>query len=195
MVSIAEAFSKASARPRRSVAFLATTGEEYGLLGAEYWVKHPTWPLAKLAADINFDGIGTEVYGPLKRVIGFGIEYSSLGTMLEAVAAATGKEITPDPFPEEKAFYRSDHYAFVKAGVPALMLEGGPGGDFAPTIARAKKWLITDYHQTADTVQPGWNWDGARALAEEGLILGMRVAAGDEMPQWLPSAPFKRSAK
>ena len=194
MTAIAEAFAKSPARPRRSLIFLAVTGEEYGLFGAEYWVKHPTWPLEKVAADLNFDGIGTEVYGPVKRVVGFGAEYSDLGKVFEDVAAATGSIVTPDPFPEEKVFYRSDHYAFVQKGVPAMMMLGGPGGDLAPFLARAKKWMETDYHQPTDTVRPDWNWDGPRTLATVGLIIGLRVANAEAMPAWLPSAPFKRGA-
>ncbi len=193
ITAIAEAFAKAPQKPRRSVIFLAVTGEEYGLLGADYWVKHPTWPIEKLAANLNFDGIGTEIYGPVKRIVGFGAEYSDLGKTLEGVLQATGITLTPDPMPEEQAFYRSDHFAFVQRGVPALMLLGGPEGDPAVWIARARKWLETDYHQTTDTVQPNWNWEGPRASATVGLIIGMRVANNDALPAWLPSAPFKRS--
>jgi hypothetical protein len=194
ITSIAEAFAKSKARPRRSVIFLAVTGEEYGLLGAEHWVRNPTWPLAKIAANLNFDGIGTEIYGPVKKIVGFGAEYSDLGKTLEDVLQATGVTLTPDPMPEEQAFYRSDHYAFVKKGIPALMLLGGPEGEAAVWIARARKWLETDYHQTTDTVQPNWNWDGPRTSATVGLIIGMRVANADQMPAWLPGAPFKRGA-
>jgi hypothetical protein len=192
ITSIAEAFTKSKERPRRSIIFLAVTGEEYGLLGAEYWVRHPTWPLEKVAADLNFDGIGTEVYGPVKKIVGFGAEYSELGKTLEDVLQATGITLTPDPLPEERAFYRSDHFAFVKKGVPALMLLGGPEGDTAMWIARAKKWMDVDYHQPTDTVKPDWNWEGPRASAAVGLIIGMRVASNEAMPQWLPGAPFKR---
>jgi Zn-dependent M28 family amino/carboxypeptidase len=193
ITAIAESFTKAKERPRRSIIFLAVTGEEYGLLGSEYWVKHPTWPLEKIAADLNFDGIGTEIYGPVKKIVGFGAEYSDLGKTLEDVLQATGITLTPDPMPEEQAFYRSDHYAFVKKGVPSLMLLGAPEGDTAVWLARAKKWLDTDYHQTTDTVRPDWNWEGPRASATVGLIIGMRVAGGETMPAWLPGAPFKRS--
>ncbi|HKS28811.1 MAG TPA: M20/M25/M40 family metallo-hydrolase [Pyrinomonadaceae bacterium] len=194
ITSIAEAFAKSKQRPRRSVIFLAVTGEEYGLLGAEYWVKNPTWPLNKLAANLNYDGIGTEIYGPVKKVVGFGAEYSDLGKTLEDVLQATGVQLTPDPMPEEQAFYRSDHYAFVKKGVPALMLLGGPDGDTAVWLARARKWLETDYHQTTDTVQPNWNWEGPKTTATIGLIVGMRVANAEASPNWLPGAPFKRGA-
>ncbi|MGB7926345.1 MAG: M28 family peptidase [Pyrinomonadaceae bacterium] len=194
MMSIAEAFSKSTtSRPRRSIIFLAVTGEEYGLLGAQHWVEHPTWPIERIAADLNFDGIGTEVYGPVKRIVAFGAEYSDLGAVFEDVTAATGNIVTPDPFPEEKAFYRSDHYAFVLKGVPALMLLGAPGGDPTPFIARAQKWMATDYHQPTDTVRPDWNWDGPRTLAMVGMIIGMRVADANQMPAWLPAAPFKRA--
>ena len=193
MIAIAEAYSGLRAPPRRSIIFLALTGEEYGLLGAEYWVRHPTWKIEKVAANLNFDGIGTEVYGPVKRIVGFGIEHSDLGAVLESVVTATGNSITPDPMPDEKAFYRSDHYAFVKKGVPALMLLGAPEGDTAAFVARAKKWLETDYHQPTDEVRSEWNWDGPATLAVVGLVVGMRVANSDAMPGWLRTSPFNQS--
>jgi hypothetical protein len=196
IVAIAEAFVKAfptpASRPRRSIIFLSVTGEEYGLFGSEYWVQHPTWPLEKVAADINFDGIGTEIYGPVKRVVAFGAEHSDLGTVFEDVAAATGNIVTPDPMPEENAFMRSDHYAFVKKGVPALMLLGGPAGDLSMWIPRAKKWLETDYHSPSDTVRPDWNWTGPQTLAQLGMIMGLRIANTDAMPAWRATSPYNK---
>jgi Zn-dependent M28 family amino/carboxypeptidase len=193
MISIAEAFAKAPKRPRRSIIFLAVTGEEYGLLGAEHWVRNPTWPIEKIAADLNFDGIGTETYGPVKRVVGFGAEHSELGKVLEEVLTAMGMILTPDPVPQEGAFYRSDHYAFVKKGVPALMFLGAPEADMAGSIARAMKWMSTDYHQPGDIIRPDWHWDGTRALAVVGLVTGMRVANADAAPRWLASSPYNRA--
>jgi Zn-dependent M28 family amino/carboxypeptidase len=196
ITAVAEAFSKSfpkpAARPRRSIIFLAVTGEEYGLFGSEYWVQHPTWPLEKVAADINFDGIGTEIYGPVKRVVGFGAEHSDLGTIFEDVAAATGNIVTPDPMPEENAFVRSDHYAFVKKGVPALMLLGAPAGDVNLWITRARKWLETDYHSPSDTVKPDWDWTGPQTLAQLGMIVALRVANADTMPVWRATSPFNK---
>lgn len=196
ITAIAEAFLKTypkpASRPRRSTIFLAVTGEEYGLLGAEHWVQHPTWPLEKIAADINFDGIGTEIYGPVKRVVGFGAEHSDLGSIFEDVSAATGNIVTPDPMPEENAFVRSDHYAFVKKGVPALMLLGGPAGDVSVWIPRARKWLETDYHSPSDTIKPDWNWTGPQTLARLGLIIGLRVSNADAMPAWRASSQFNK---
>jgi Zn-dependent M28 family amino/carboxypeptidase len=193
LVSIAEAFTKTSPKPRRSMIFLAVTGEEYGLLGAEYWASHPTWPIEKVAADLNFDGIGTEVYAPVKRIVGFGAEYSDLGPLMKEVLDATGMVLTADPLPEEGVFYRSDHYAFVRKGVPSLMLLGGPEGETAKWIMRAQGWMATDYHQTGDIVRPDWNWDGARTVSVIGMLIGLRVANQEAMPRWLPSSPFNRA--
>ena len=192
ILAIAEAMAKDKHRPRRSVVFLAVTGEEYGLLGAKYWANHPTWPLENVVANINYDGIGTEIYGPVKQVVGFGAEYSDLGTVFEQTVGAMGTHSVPDPMPQEKAFYRSDHYAFVKKGVPALMLLGGPDGPTEVWIKRASAWLEKDYHQTTDVIGADWNWEGARTVAAIGLVVGLRIAAADATPQWLPSSPFQR---
>lgn len=196
ITAIAEAFvrtyPKPATRPRRSIIFLAVTGEEYGLLGAEHWVQHPTWPLEKIAADINFDGIGTEVYAPVKRIVGFGAEHSDLGAVFKDVTEATGNVVTPDPMPEENAFVRSDHYAFVKKGVPALMLLGGPAGDVSVWIPRARKWLETDYHSPSDTIKPDWDWTGPQTLARVGMIIGLRLANAPNLPVWNASSPFNK---
>ena len=192
IVAIAEALAKANPRPRRSVIFLAVTGEEYGLLGAKHWAANPTWPLAKVVADINHDSAGTEVYAPVKRIVGWGQEHSTLGTVFEEAVRATGNIVTPDPFPEENVFTRSDHYEFVKRGVPALMLAGGPAGDVSVWAARTKKWLETDYHSPNDVVLPGWDWSGPQTVAQVGLLIGLRVANADTPPAWLPSSPFNK---
>lgn len=194
MLAIAKAAAKLKSRPKRSIVFLAVCGEEHGLLGAKYWADHPTWPLADIAANINFDGIGTEVYGPVERVVGFGGEFSSLGPMLEAVAPAFGTRVVPDPMPEEKAFLRSDHFEFVKRGIPALMLLGAPGGDEQQWIARARTWLETDYHQVTDVVRDDWNWGGARTTASIGLVVALRVANAADVPTWNPDSKWQRAA-
>jgi Zn-dependent M28 family amino/carboxypeptidase len=192
IVSIAEALSKTTPRPRRSVIFLAVTGEEYGLLGAKHWVANPTWPMGKVVANINHDSAGTEIYAPVKRIIGWGQEHSTLGPVFEEAVRATGNVVTPDPFPEEKVFTRSDHYEFVKRGVPALMLAGGPAGDVSVWAARTKKWMETDYHSPNDVVLPDWDWTGPQTVAQVGLLIGLRVANAETPPAWLPSSPFNK---
>jgi Zn-dependent M28 family amino/carboxypeptidase len=192
LVAIADALARSKIRPRRSIIFLAVTGEEYGLLGAKYWVKNPTWPIEKVAANINYDGIGHDVWGPMKLLIDYGFKHSDLNTVIAGVAAATNIEIIPDPMPEENVFYRSDHYAFFVRGIPSLYLIGVPAGNPEAMLERTKKWLVTDYHMATDTVQKDWNWEGARTLTIVGLVAGMRVADRDRMPAWSPASPYNR---
>lgn len=192
MIAIAEAMLRGAGRPRRSVIFLAVTGEEYGGYGSDYWVKNPTWKIKQIAADLNLDGMGTEVYGPVKVLVGYGIEHSSLGSLLGDVTAASGLRLIPDPMPEEKAFYRSDHYFFVKKGIPGLMILGAPDGATKAWTDRLKEWTKTDYHQPTDVVRPDWNWEGPRTVAAVMLVMGLRVANAEEMPSWSPSSVFNR---
>lgn len=192
MLAIAEVMSKAQTKPRRSIIFLAVTGEEHGGYGTDHWVKNPTWKIKQVAADLNLDGMGTEVYGPVKVVVGHGAEHSTLGTLFNEVATASGLKVIPDPMPEEKSFYRSDHYYFVKKGIPGIMILGAPDGPKEAWIDRLKKWTKTDYHQPSDVVRPDWEWTGPRTMAGVLLVMGLRAANDDAMPSWLPSSVFNR---
>lgn len=190
MMAVAEAFSKMEPKPKRSLIFIAVTGEEYGLYGSKYWAKKPTWDIEKVAANLNLDGIGTEVYGPVKNMVGYGAEHSTLGTLLNDVAGAYGISVMPDPFPEEKVFYRSDHYSFVERGVPALMLLGAPEGTTEELGKRIKDWEKIYYHQPSDDVMDNWAWEGAETVAEMMGIMGLRIANNAAMPEWLKNGRF-----
>jgi Zn-dependent M28 family amino/carboxypeptidase len=192
MLAVAEAFAKAPEKPKRSLVFLAVTGEEYGLYGSKYWAQKPTWEIKKVAANLNLDGVGTEVYGPVKTMVGYGAEHSSLGPMLVDVSGALGITVAPDPVPDEKVFYRSDHYSFVERGVPALMLMGAPEGDIQNAMKRMKEWEKTDYHQPGDVVQANWAWEGAKSVADVMGVMGLRLANGDQMPSWLATSRFAK---
>jgi hypothetical protein len=192
MLAVAEALVNAPVKPRRSVIFLAVTGEEYGLHGSEYWAEKPTWNIKKVAANLNLDGVGTEVYGPVKTVVGYGAEHSELGALLNDVAAAQGLRVTPDPIPDERVFVRSDHYSFVKKGVPSLMLLGAPDGPTEAWIKRMKAWQKTDYHQPTDTIKPDWDWSGPLTVAQTCLVLGWRLGNADKMAAWLPTSIYNR---
>jgi hypothetical protein len=192
MLAVADVYSKLAHKPKRSMVFLAVTGEEYGLYGSKHWAKEPTWDIKKVAANLNLDGIGSEVYGPVKTMVGFGAEHSSLGSALESVAKIYDISLIPDPQPEEKVFYRSDHYSFVERGVPALMLLGAPAGEKEIWMKRIKDWEKVDYHQPGDTIQPNWSWEGAETVAEVMGILGWRISEADAMPSWLTSSRFAK---
>lgn len=190
MLAVAEAYSKMNPKPKRSMIFLAVTGEEYGLYGSKYWAKKPTWNIKKVSANLNLDGIGTEVYGPVKNMVGFGAEYSTLGAMLDDVAKSYGIKIMPDPQPEENVFLRSDHYSFVERGVPALMLMGAPEGTKEELIAKIKAWEKVNYHQPSDDVMKDWDWTGAKTVADMMGVLGLRIANQETMPEWLDGTRF-----
>lgn len=192
MLAVAEAYSKLEQKPKRSVVFLAVTGEEYGLYGSKYWAKKPTWDIKKVAANLNLDGIGSEVYGPVKTMIGYGAEHSTMGGVLDELAKLYDITVIPDPKPENKVFLRSDHYSFVQRGVPALMLQGVPAGDKEIWLKRIEDWEKVDYHQPGDTIQANWAWEGAETVAEIMGILGWRISEADAMPSWLPSSRFSK---
>ncbi|MCD9189159.1 MAG: M20/M25/M40 family metallo-hydrolase [Pyrinomonadaceae bacterium] len=192
MLAVAEAYSKMSVKPKRSLVFVAVTGEEYGLYGSKYWAKNPTWNIKKVSANLNLDGVGTEVYGPVKTMVGYGAEHSTLGAMLEDVSTTLGIKVVGDPVPDEKVFYRSDHYSFVERGVPALMLMGAPEGDIQVSMKRMKEWEKTAYHQPADTIQENWAWEGAETVAEVMGILGWRISEMNNMPAWISTSRFAK---
>jgi Zn-dependent M28 family amino/carboxypeptidase len=128
----------------------------------------------------------------VKTIVGYGAEHSSLGPILEDVAKSFEINVIPDPMPDEKVFYRSDHYSFVERGIPSLMLLGAPAGDKEIWMKRIKDWEKTDYHQPGDSIQPGWAWEGAEAVAEVMAIMGWRISETDAMPRWLPSSRFSK---
>lgn len=190
MLSVAEAYS--TMKPKRSMLFLAVTGEEHGLFGSTYWAKKPTWEIKNIVANLNLDGVGTEVYGPVKNMVGYGAEHSTLGAMLDEVSLAYGIKTVPDPVPDEKIFTRSDHYSFVERGVPALMLMGAPEGDIQDAMKRMKEWEKVNYHQPGDTIKDDWVWEGAETVAEVMGILGWRISEMDKMPEWLPLSIYSK---
>lgn len=193
MLAVAESYVKGGLKPRRSMVFLAVTGEEYGLYGSKHWAKNPTWNIKKVAADLNLDGIGSEVYGPVKTIVGYGAEHSTLGAMMDEVAKQMQIETAGDPFPDEKVFYRSDHYSFVERGVPSLMLMGAPAGPQEVWIKRIKDWEKTgDYHQPGDVILKDWAWEGAEAVAEVMAVMGWRISQSDAMPSWLATSRFAK---
>lgn len=190
MLAVARAFAKMKVKPKRSLVFMSVTGEEHGLLGSKRWVASPTWDLQKVAAVMNLDGIGTEVFGPVKNIVGYGAEFSTLGSMLQDTAKVYGINVMPDPVPSEGIFQRSDHYSFVERGIPALMLMGAPEGDKDAIVKQIYAWMKVNYHQPSDDVYKTWHWQGAKAVADIMALIGLRVANQPEMPSWFPTSPY-----
>jgi Peptidase family M28 len=192
MLAIAEAMSSSSVRPRRSVVFLAATAEENGHLGSYHWINHPTWPLSKIAADLNFDGIGSEVWGPVGGFYGIGVQQSDLQTLLSSLSTAMGATLMPEADPAERLFQRSDNFEFAQRGIPTIYVVG-LGGDQSKIQTRVKQFFNEHYHQVSDVVRDDWDWSGPKKLADFYLIAGLRIANEEALPTWLPTSAFNRS--
>ena len=121
MLEAAHELAGATDKPKRSLLFVAATGEEKGLLGSEWFATHPTVPQDSLVANLNMDM--PVLMAPTTDVVPIGVEHSTLKATLDAAAKDIGVKLSPDPFPEENVFVRSDQYAFIRAGVPAVYLD------------------------------------------------------------------------
>ena len=191
LLAVARAFTALPETPRRSVLFLAVAAEEQGLLGSEHFVEHPPWPVERLAANLNVDG--GNVFGRTSDVGVIGLGKSSLDAHLAAAAAAQGRTLADDPFPDRGMFYRSDQFSFARAGVPALFPR--PGVEFVgrpPGWGReqVEAWVERHYHQPSDDYDPTWDFTGMVDDARLLFRTGLSVANGDAAPAWLPGDEF-----
>jgi Zn-dependent M28 family amino/carboxypeptidase len=195
VIAIAESFVKLppAQRPRRSSLFLFPTAEEQGLLGAEWYSKHPVVPLDKTAANVNLDSMN--VLGPTHDFIPLGAERSSLKAVVEAVARERGMRVSPDARPEQGSFFRSDHFPFAKAGVPSISLK--EGNDY---VGRPKGWgeeqfrayNTAHYHQPSDELRDSWDFRGMIQETEIAMAIGRRIADMEAMPTFNPGDEFAR---
>ncbi len=185
MLEIARAFSRMNPKPRRSTLFVAVTGEESGLLGSDYFAAHPTVTRDSIVADINTDE--DQMLWPLRDIVAYGAEHSTLDAVVQQATQRLQLVESPDPFPDEVDFIRSDQYSFVKQGIPAMMLSAGLKSD-DPAIDPAKiskQWEETRYHQPQDDMQqPGLNFDAATTYARLAFLCGYLVAQETERPRW-----------
>lgn len=171
-------------RPKRSVLFVALTGEEKGEQGSEYFVHFPPVPAKQLVADINMD-MFLMIY-PVADLVPLGGEHSTLGAAADVAAHAAGFEVSPDPYPEEVRFIRSDQYSFVKAGIPAIHLKPG-NKSTDPSVDGAKltrDWLRTIYHSPKDDLSQKFDFASGARYAETNLRLVLSVANAEQRPEW-----------
>ncbi len=184
LIESARAFAAMPEPPRRSILFIALTGEERGLVGSDYYAHYPTVPSDSLVANVNLD-MPLLLY-PLADVIAFGAEHSSLEQTIDEVVAAEDFELAPDPIPEQVLFIRSDQYSFVRKGVPSVFLVPGFTST-DPAIdggALFNAHLKTHYHQPSDDLSRPIDWDSALRFARANVRIGYAVAEEDERPAW-----------
>jgi len=192
LIEIADIAKLENLRPRRSILFVAVTGEEKGLLGSRSFTSAPTVPFKNIVAEINMD-MYLPLF-PLKSLAVMGLEESTLGTDIRAVAAKAGVAVRPDPQPERNLFIRSDQYNFIRNGIPALTFKFGYEKG-SPEEKLAKDWLRERYHAPSDDLNQPVNKPAAAEYNRIMLELGMRIADERTRPHWNPDSFFKRFEK
>ena len=193
LLAVAEAAASLEPRPPRALLFVATTAEESGLLGAEWYARHPLFPLASTAAALNVDG--ANLRGRSRDLTPLGADRSELGDVVRAAAAAEGMQINPEPHPEQGMFYRQDHFPLARAGVPALALDHGLDYEGRPAgwgEAQYDDFNSNHYHQPTDAYQEGWDYGGAVQQGRVMLRAALAIASARALPDWLPGAGFTR---
>jgi Zn-dependent M28 family amino/carboxypeptidase len=191
LLAVARA-AAAGAAPRRSFLFVFVTAEESGLLGSAYFAENPTVPVERIIANLNVDG--GNLLGRTRDLRVLGDDKSTLGPSLAALVRPRGMRLTPDEHPERGYFYRSDHFSFAKAGIPAVSI--GAGTDF---VGRPREWgrqQLDDYtnnryHQPSDEYRPDFDLSGAVQLSEIVLSFGRWLANAPGVPAWNRDAEFR----
>jgi len=180
--------------PQRTVAFLAVTAEESGLLGSQWYVENPVYPLATTVANINMDGLST--WGRVRDVVVIGYGSSELEDYLAEAATGQGRVLVPEATPERGFYYRSDHFNFARAGVPALYAESGTdslehGNDWG--VEQSEDYVANRYHAPGDEYDPNWDLNGA---AEDVLLyfeIADELANGPAWPEWREGNEFRQA--
>ncbi len=193
VLELARTFAK---RPRtdRSLVFALWSGEERGLLGSETYAVDPVYPAAKTVANLTLDILQTA--GPARDVLLVGAGQNSLEDLLGDAAKAQGRVVTPEALPERGLFYRADHFAVARRGVPTLLLMAISGASDLVTGGRpaGQAWLdgyMKCYHQTCDAWSKGWDLRGAAQDVALFQTIGTTLANGRAWPEWREGSEFK----
>ena len=193
LLELARAWAARPEKPRRSALFLAVTGEEGGLRGSEFYAAHPLFPIAKTALDLNYDALFP--WGRAKDIVVTGAERTSVWPVAQAVARRLDLTISPDTEPEQGHYFRSDHFSFAQAGIPAFTI--GHATEFAgkPADYYQKSWEefnARHYHQPSDEFHADWDFTALEQAAQFGLVLGTDIANQEKLPDWKPGDQFHR---
>jgi len=186
MLESARALAKLTVAPRRSIVFIAVTGEEAGLLGSDYFVNNPASPDTSIVANVNVDL--PMVIFPMNTITTWGAERTSFKEAAAAEVALEGFEARPYPYPGEEVgdIKRSDQYSFLKKGIPFVWMMEGVGSSDATVdgLARINAFYDDHYHQVSDDLSQPIHWDSARRYARASARVTRRLAMEDEAPAW-----------
>jgi Zn-dependent M28 family amino/carboxypeptidase len=184
VLEVARAYSALPTPPRRSVLFLFVTAEERGLLGSDYFARNPTVPADGIVADFTLDM--PFLYHPLLDIVPYGAQHSTLSGPVERAAGHLGIAIGTDPIPEQVLFIRSDHFSFVKQGVPSLFIKSGfKTGDPAKDGSAINAGYRRDvYHKPSDDMSQPFDFEAGAQHARVNFLTGWLVAQETARPAW-----------
>jgi Zn-dependent M28 family amino/carboxypeptidase len=193
LLELARVWGSLPQKPRRSAVFLAVTAEEGGLRGSEYYGAHPLVPPAKTSIALNFDALYP--FGKAKDVVITGAERTTALPLAQQLARRLNLEISPDAAPEAGHYFRSDHFSFARAGIPAFSIEHAT--EFAGKPAGYGKQMADEYnekhyHQPSDEFQADWDFTALQQAAELGYLLGIDAANQPRLVEWRPGDQFHR---
>ena len=174
---------------KRSILFVAVTGEEKGLLGSRYFASHPTVPSDRIIANLNTDMFLPII--PFTKLMVNGLEESDLADDVRRAGASVGVEVITDPEPEENRFVRSDQYSFILRGIPALSLKIGFGRD-TPEHKAVLDFRANRYHKVGDDLKQHVDMQAAAGFQRAYIALVEQVANRATRPSYLAESYFKR---
>ena len=178
--------------PRRSLVFLAVTGEEVGLLGSRAYVSAAQARGERIVADLNTD-MFLPLY-PMRQLMVFGLDESDLRDDVKAVTAQAGLKVQPDPQPLRNRFIRSDQYSFIRAGIPSLATKVGFDAG-TPEAELEKKWIAERYHAVSDSADQPVDLSAVGRYEDVIRRLAVRIANRERAPRWLDSSVFAHVTK
>jgi Zn-dependent M28 family amino/carboxypeptidase len=194
LIELARAFKRVNPAPERSLVFLAVTAEEQGLIGSDYYARHPVFPLNRTVAAINMDSLN--IWGKMRdvRIVGYG--RSELDDYVRSAAEEQGRVVLPDLAPERGSYYRSDHFSFAKQGLPSLYVTTG-----VQHIENGEEWGRSrkiehnrqHYHRPSDEYDPNWDLTGAVQDLQLLFKVAYRLSMETAFPEWSEDSEFKRN--
>ncbi|MGB8888319.1 MAG: M28 family peptidase [Candidatus Korobacteraceae bacterium] len=196
LLEIARAFATVRQQPKRSIYFAAVTAEEQGLRGSEYLGKHPPVPAKDIALDLNYDDV--PALGVPEEVNVAGAERTNFYPVVEKTAQEFSLTIVPDSQPGAGHYYRSDHFSFARAGVPAFSIDEGDkyqGRDRQWGEQQAEDYVAHRYHQPGDEYRPDMDFRGDAVMARFGIALGWQAASQTALIGWQPGDEFEKARR
>lgn len=184
ILETARLFSSLPKAPRRSVLFVGVTGEEMGLLGSDYFASNPTVAKERIVANLTLDM--PFFFHSLLDIVPYGSQHSSLDRPVGQAAAFVGVKISPDPIPEQTVFMRSDHFSFVRQGIPALFIKSGSqtGNPALDGTKLNLDWRATIYHSPQDDMNQPFDFNAAAKHVQLQFLTGYLTAQDDQRPAW-----------